>query len=291
MKVHFCYVVIFYLCSSCEGFKSKFPENANWACSNCGNLSKIVFGLVRHAMYYESRESFLNYEHAWIDDALKIGRKVNVSLVTRDALATHVSEIPLHPESKATEVFHAIVSLPPFGNNSRPLEPQDAYAIDDFLSKNPCWIPLHEPPIRLVSLPTPFQRNRPSQLRRNLYRVNDNLDTNSKSVIGDQNKRDLSENNGEFLKDLKHLYDYSLIFIRLPSYPYHATCSLYTLVTEKQNPLDCPAAGPGSYIVNHLGNIGWANCVHPLMEHLMDSLHNDKVHRCMWFFYINSLLW
>jgi hypothetical protein len=133
------------------------------------------------------------------------------------------------------EVFQVIYSLPaplPSGGGSyKPLSFADADVIDQFLTKNPCWIPIHDPP---VAIP------------------------------------------GEVPETTAHhagIYDYTVILVRLPAFWFHSTCQLYTLVTKKQFPEKCPTAADISKVKAYwLGNIGWANCVHPIFEHLKDTL-------------------
>jgi hypothetical protein len=220
-------------------WQRQFPPNENWKCSsgcpNDVNMTGQILGMVRHALYTENREVYLAYDHSWIDSMLGPKAKVNVVGVPRDKLASHIAADYHSPDFEKDEVFQVIYSLPPSlpsgGGSYKPLSFADADVIDQFLTKNPCWIPIHDPP---VAIP------------------------------------------GEVPETTAHhagIYDYTVILVRLPAFWFHSTCQLYTLVTKKQFPEKCPTAADISKVKAYwLGNIGWANCVHPIFEHLKDTL-------------------
>ena len=227
-------------------FHSKFPANQNWECENCGDEShkELIYGMVRHAMYAELREVYLNLDHYWIDDALEPGRKVIVKNVNRNELAD--LKMPEHErygvESMLSESIYVIISFAKDDNQVDALSGNVAAEIDQFLTFNPCWIPLHEPPIQLpkstedVSFPADFDEM--------------------------PNERE---------------YEHSLILVALPNFPYHSTCALFRRITQQQFPDECPDESSDNAVVSHLRNEGWAYGLIPLMEHFIDALHTQKV--------------
>ena len=73
-------------------------------------------------------------------------------------------------------------------------------------------------------------------------------------------------------------YEHSAVFIRLPSFPYHATCKLYNVVTMTQFPTHCPEPTNTEQIEAHwLGNIGWVNNVYPMVTKFQTALRHGRV--------------
>ena len=74
-------------------------------------------------------------------------------------------------------------------------------------------------------------------------------------------------------------YEQSAIFIRLPSYPYHATCKFYNVITMLQFPSHCPEPTNAEQQIeaHRLGNIGWVNNVYPLVTKFQTALRNGRV--------------
>lgn len=206
--------------------------------------------MVHHALKTEFQEIYLNFDHFWMNRVFDIRRQVFIKCIHQEQLASYIVVDPVDiPITEAAEKFYVLVSLP---SKAFDLDSVfDLNAIDGFLTKNPCWIPVHEPQI-------------PS------------LDPG--------------------VSEYSHLYGRSAIFIRLPTFPYHSTCLLYSLITRIQFPNECPT-NTSNVLVNHLGkrknpigidlqchelidtgNIGWANCLHPLVEHFIDAMHNSKIY-------------
>ena len=76
-----------------------------------------------------------------------------------------------------------------------------------------------------------------------------------------------------------YMYEQSVVLVKLPDYPYRPTCILYNEITKRQFPPKCPPASDTRGIhANWLGNIGWANCLHPVVRHFKSALHNDKLY-------------
>jgi hypothetical protein len=218
-------------------WQRQFPANENWQCGAGCPLEKDqvaqIFGMIRHALYTDNREVYLNFDNSWIDKVLDTKAKVNVVGVSRDQLGGFIANDYSSPDYERDETFQIIFSLPSGSGPYRPLSFAEGEIIDNFLTKNPCWMPIHDPP---VALP------------------------------------------GESPEVTAHhlgTFDYTAIFIRLPAFWLHSTCKLFTLITRKQFPEKCPEAS--NVKAYWTGNIGWANCVHPIQEHLRDSLLSGKL--------------
>ena len=243
---------------------------------DCQNSTQELYGFIRYALVNEKRDIYLNFDHFWMDKLLKTRASVLVKRISIDGLASmelsdDYRNLPTSPE---TETYDVIISIP---EEPQAMNLVASNALDTFLEKNPCWLPLKEPPVQFHTLQSSIESN-------------------------DTDVRTLTELHSRFY-GIAERYFYSTILVRLPTFPYHSTCQLFTLVTKQQHPEKCPEAGQNKVytfrignqssnwerfyfhcllqvVVQHLGNIGWANCVHPLIEHLMDALHNGKVSLC-----------
>ena len=207
--------------NKCSGFQTKLPANQDWECQECGDESQKanIFGMVRHAMYTESREVYLNFDHSWIDNALKPRQPVTVRSIKRENLADYKMPERIDPPGRdRDERYHVVISLPPENSENRPLTFSEAKPIENFLKLNPCWIPLHDPPVDIMKTFTP-------------------------SNILDQSGTVVRSNP----------YEYSAIFIRMPAFPFHSTCLLYTEIAKRQYPATCPDKDSDKVHVSHLG--------------------------------------
>jgi len=231
------------------GFQDDFPPNQQWECSGCpgdDGAKQRIYGMVRRAVYVESREVYLNFDHSWMERVLKTGTKVQVHHIEREKLSSISMPREENPPERAKDEKFQVVYSP--ASSLADLSLPEAESIDSFLMHNPCWMPLHDPPVRL---PTPR---------------------------GAENSSSTGSIHGvpEYL--------YSAILIRLPAHGFYSTCMLFSYMTEKQNPAECPSkdkegvmGGEGEISVNWLGNIGWANALHPLVEHLVGAMHNGQI--------------
>lgn len=233
-------------------FQDDFPPNQFWECDGCrgGDEEKQrIFGMVRRAIYIESREVYLNFDHSWLERVLKTGVKAKVYYIARDKLGSTDMHREDHPPEHAKDERFEFAFSP--STSSSELQPSESGIIDTFLMRNPCWFPLHDPPMRLPG-------NASAEL---------NSLVHSAAASGVPND-----------------YLYSAIFVKLPAHGFYSTCMLYTFMTDKQNPPECPSkdkegimGGEGAILVNWLGNIGWANALHPLVEHLVGAMHNGQM--------------
>ena len=235
--------------------------NLNWECENCGDARNypFIFHMVRKAMFQGSREVYLNFDNSWIDEALIYGQHVIVRNINREKLSEYSmppdikSPSDLITSRKSREVYYVVISLPSHENILPDFELpyREALKIDYFLTHNPCWIPIHDPPVRQYGAEHPIHEQ---DVRGSSEPTCDNHPKRADLPVPDLYLMTDSQRDG--------IYEYSSIFLRLPVMHFKATCTLYTHVTQVQFPKNCPPANDNTTVyVSHLGSIGWANCV------------------------------
>lgn len=239
MKTIVTLILLFALVSNLvTAFHDNFPADENWECIQCDastHSTETLYSLIRHALRHESREIYLNFDNSWMESILDSKTTTSVYFIPRDMLASTTFPAFDPPGRQSDERFRIAITLD--SPSKGPLSQSDTESIDDFLANNPCWIPLHEPPLAIKG-----------------------LELEATNLLSKSNS----------------IYEYSTIFVRMPAFWLHSTCLLYTDITRRQFPKDCPTSEDAAQ-ANWLGNIGWANCVHPLTEHFMDALHNSKL--------------
>ena len=244
----------------------------NWRCGRgCidgGDNATSIFRHVHRALKQQAvRELYLLLDHSWIDRLLEPSTRVVVNIIPRDLLAT-TKLLQQDSETTEGEERYIVVYSPPSEQHRSKggypvLMKSEASMIDTFLTLNPCFIPLHDPPVTLddTSLKQPLG---PISIS------NKNKVHTSTATTMDGTTRSMQQ---ELLD-----YEHSAIFIRLPSFPYHATCKLYNIITTIQFPSHCPEPSQTDLIEAHrLGNIGWVNNVYPLVTKFQTALRNGRV--------------
>jgi hypothetical protein len=254
--LHFCAHLLF-LIIHVAGF-DHLNANHAWQCENCGDLDEValIFGIVRRAIYTESREVYLNFDHSWMDNILASSSRVVIKRIDIKELANaQIAADTATDKSLHDQTFTIVVALPNANLRSSTIPPStmtqfvdgSGVAIDSFLKLNPCYIPLHDPIVPAAS---------------------------AVRARGSKTGQTAAE---------AQLYDLSTVIVRLPTYPFTPTCTLYSFITKKQFPAICPTAdektsnGDRKVHVNWLGMIGWANCLHPVVDHMLAALHFDRV--------------
>jgi hypothetical protein len=247
-------VTLFGLC--CDSRQHRLALSPEWLCVGCKDekTKSKVFDIVRHAMRFESREVYLNFDHSWIDSALLPRASVKVTLIDFSTLGHSIVSNAEKgnddiPKTLLEQKYDVIVSLPPQDTATTVTRQDIARNIDSFLQHNPCWMPLHDPNPQSLG---PATRDAAAVQSRQQQR-NDSSSANWRST-----------------------YDQSAILIRLPSNPFHTTCMLYEMIAKQQNPAKCPSM-ESAYLVYWLGNIGWSNCVHVLLYYFQSSLRNGRI--------------
>ena len=205
-------------------------------------------------MVTESRETYLPFDHSWLDSrALQNKARVVVTLVPRTALGTHQYDVSSVSASHGTtdadmnedtEIFHVVMSLPltpsTDHNQRHYASSADIQPVDEFLRRNPCFMPLHDPPVNI-------------------------------STPGNNGARDHQDFGGPW-------YRHSAIFIRLPAKHFHPTCRLYTFITERQHPAECPTlAQKDKYLPAAVGMIGWTNTLDFFVMILRHAMYTNRL--------------
>lgn len=255
--------------------------NVKWSCEACGDPrnNPYIFDMVRRAMYSESREVYLNFDHSWIDDALLYNKhNVIVKIINRGLLCDY--QVPdfntngFSSSHNVKETYIIAISLPSgidhllqlhnrrdHGDPKRlsMLPYREALKIDKFLTLNPCWIPLHDPLVRR------YTEN---------YTIAADVSDNSQLPTC-SNHPELATMQVPSLyllsrSQLNIVYKFTAIFAKLPQMHFKSTCMLYTYITQRQFPQRCPSLKDNGTAVwvGLLGNIGWTH------THVGTDLHH-----------------
>ena len=278
-----------------DAFRGNINLNKYWSCNNCGSeiQQAKIFGMIRQALALESREVYLNFDHSWIDKLLVTGSKVVVTSINRQRLSVYkyASMIKHHNveyDNGIGEIYHILVSL------GESITTADMSVIDSFLSNNPCFIPMKDPDVGFMNhlnTTNNFGTTYYSDPRSTIRKLSSSKKSHNHNIPSSTTQHDINHvsSSGN--------YSDAAIFVQLPRQNFHATCLLYTLITEKQFPKsNCPLpiltttnesvdntmrmvtkyTNP-KLLGQWLGNIGWSNNVNQVIEHMIDALHNNKV--------------
>ena len=254
----------------CFAYKANQGMFSKWQCEGCGQNVTRTYRRVYRALRTGNREMYIPLDHSWINLILRPTTNLVVHYIDRSKIA---SSTLIQYESETTsnmvanqknniiregeETFHIVYSPPPkrivIKKAYHTLSYPEANDIDLFLRNNPCYIPLQEP---------------------NAYYNLTHEDLNS-----DENRFQYSKHD--------FVYFNSFIAVRLPTYSYHATCKLYTTITNIQFPSSSSSSSlnqqcPTPININRLeaywlGNIGWVNNLYPMISKFTSSLHNDRI--------------
>ena len=161
---------------------------------------------------------------------MKLKRSTNEELIETVSQPLGLTVVTEFDEEFQVLAFHFetfVSQLPP---KSGLAYSQKAYhtAIDTFLSLNPCWVILQEPPTPSAAL---FATTRES----------------FSNAANQQHQYKLKE-------QVVHSHPL-LLFIRLPLYSYYATCKLYTAIVKRQFPSKCEydKAKIAKYLLANIG--------------------------------------
>lgn len=245
--------------------------NPNWQCSGCRNEAHQteVFGAIHQAIHKEERGIFLAIDMNWWDLVLHTYAKVKVLVVDKDKLSnmTHPTTLiddrfNITTRKSARPVYHIIVSEVPANihvENSHRYRRRAAYidppqhtsiiftGVDEFLTRNPCFIPVAEP-VRAFS----------SKLS--------NLATLGTRRRLDEIHKGKTPGLGGRL----------LVLLGMPSVPLHATCVLFKDITRRQFPKQC-FYDQDHMSLHELSNIGYAHTIIHFSNSFVHNLFKGKV--------------
>lgn len=300
--------------------------NANWQCTGCIDVqhASLVFGQIHWALHHEERLAYLAIDMSWLDKLLHNDARVHVTLVDAPLISTHIAKSHIFDVDAAfkptDEVYEVIVSehrtfnaqyrsklekTQYYLNNSFRDSPA-VLDVDEFLIKNPCWVPLSEPTLKkLTGGPAGIDGSSGRENRRRTF---------PKGVGGDgsgggRRRRLQTQGNpaessasrtmrraargGPLGGAAFHPNRQPLILIRLPYEPYHPTCKLFMDLTNRQFPPKnlCPytrlpsdTSGPPvkKVFVHALHNIGFAHTEKHFMFNfikytLIDNLNERNI--------------
>ena len=126
-----------------------------WTCSGCDSEEHRarVIGVVHRALYVEAPNVFYQINNGWVNQMLAFDARVSITVVKESELGDlKIDTLPPDPiplNMQEPEVFKVIITEFPYLKGLKVEKPEymgkHSIVIDQFLTFNPCWIPLHEP--------------------------------------------------------------------------------------------------------------------------------------------------
>jgi hypothetical protein len=107
-----------------------------------------MFTQIRKAVRHGIRHSYLSLDMTWIDRLVQTGTKLKVTVLNassdlRDKIMEPPSNLPNFAHNEVFQLLYISPSSPVRkASSAKKILPDD---VDNFLTFNPCWIPLHEP--------------------------------------------------------------------------------------------------------------------------------------------------
>lgn len=267
------YLVLGYLLwQACADPTLSGKPNEYWRCTGCYDdvHALSVYGSVKAALLERAAESvFLAIDTTWTKYLLDPDSKAHIIVVNASTLGSSVisSDVGQIPSSQIDEEFQIVVSefsgfykswsnlyLDLFNGYIQkftliPLFP----GVDDFLVKNPCFIPINEP---FAHKPKSLMNGHDS----NIFEMRS----------GAHSRRKLSEEKATKKMIHKKYAGKHLVLIRLPVFGFHATCVLFTALTKRQFPERC-IYDEDHMVVHNLANIGFAHTANTAMYTMVQS--------------------
>ena len=235
------FFVIILLACRAAAHPLNLGPNKNWECLDCerlyGGRDKTigrVFGIVRSMLHKAPRNVYFAMDTSWMDNLLRFESKVVVRAISFSTLDSFVVPSPDPkglPANEHDEVYQVVYSELASGVKF------NVETVDTFLALNPCWIPLHEPPLGAVGA------------------------TSSSPPL-------------HFQSSLKFAKYNSFIFLRLPVIGFHATCRLFSAITRLQHPSKC-IYDEAHMMTHHLHNTGWSATFNAILFKLAHILHQE----------------
>lgn len=142
MKIVVCFLV--FLNYVLGNFKY---QNENWNFDGCHDIDeeRKLYRQIHRSIRHSDRLSYLTLDSSFLDRLLQLDSKVNVTLTEFiDEGLQHVAQKDEKSNaSQHSEDFN--VAAFAFSVLSRTSKAQYYEGVDNFLTTNPCWIPLYEP--------------------------------------------------------------------------------------------------------------------------------------------------
>lgn len=276
------------------------PTNEFWRCSGChGHQHEMhVYGLIRTALHREERNIYLTLDTKWMDDVIEVDSKVHVTVI--DAMSLRNTIIPTL-QNDGSEFQIVVTTFPGFFKSweSDHLIKYEQYlralnevvlfpGTDEFLRKNPCWIPVNEPMGKVPNIYfskkgyTNNPTNNPNSHRKAHRRIMDLTakfnNTAILDIFGNERSRQLSEDLSRKNTAVKRALiakknaEKYLILIKLPQQGFHATCNLFTAITKKQfpEPRDCKFDAKNMAVME-LANIGLTHTINTMLNSFIST--------------------
>lgn len=248
-------VIILFAASLCHSHPLNIPGNKNWNCVDCQQLYPYIdsqqslyriYGIIRHIIHKEPRNVYFALDMSWLDNLLRFEAKVTITAISLDSIKNLVMPSPdpaSLPANERDETYYIAYAELSSISSSRYSKYENVYEeLDSFLALNPCWMLLHEPDI---------------------------IDsTVGGASIGKDPRRNSIHRQ---LRASKHR---SIMLVRLPIHGFHATCRLYTRITQLQYPQQCKYDAE-HMLTHHLHNTGWSATFNAILFKLAHILNQQ----------------
>lgn len=217
--------------------------NKHWVCNGCSDFgydteqANKIFGIIRAAIMHDQRNAYFGLDSSWMDNVILPESKVVVTVARPSTLKSLVMDPPRTlPKTEYEERYQVLYS------EVSSIRHRD---VDEFLTHNPCWLPLHEPTISNSSR------------------------YNYAPKYGDE---EIDPQRHPFIKANYGTYQSAVVLLRLPVYGFHATCRLFSELTRIQFPAQCHY-DPDHAITYKLRNIGWSSVFDVTMHNFAEILN------------------
>ena len=127
----------------------------NWKCSGCATAedASFLFQQIKWIIQYADRMSYLALDMSWLDRLTHPDTKLQLlfrefSSITKDRIL--IDDLSLLADNSVSlspyDETYYVLALPVRNSiRSESRRIQTARLLDEFLSVNPCWVPLYEP--------------------------------------------------------------------------------------------------------------------------------------------------
>ena len=150
----FCTIDKIFLCAVATSEQSSEQSDINWKCDGCNSKieSKKIFTDVRSALKNFDRLSYLQLDMSWFDRIFESNPYPNVEIILKDISFMKTKLTSKNLFSQGAVEKYDILAFHQIHTNAIPSRHRNLnyhLYIDNFLAKNPCWIPLQEPSAQL----------------------------------------------------------------------------------------------------------------------------------------------
>lgn len=214
---------------------NQYDSNHNIIVNNCNSSSSIsIINHIRHAIQTADKDVYLSLNHDWLDSILINNKRSNVRCMT------------LHELDKMNSIDTNHVDMTKVNEDDEVIEI--------------IYVPVTNA-ITVTSYTSGY--------------IDTFLTLNPCWIV--LQEPDLFNDNDDEIMEKRiksRLTNKPLIFIRLPTYPYGPTCRLYTHLTRRQFPKNCP--GKDDLYYHYLQNYGFGGELSKMIKTFLYNLYSSS---------------